>query len=465
MELQGKVALVTGAGSGIVRHQLFSWPAPARRSEHSDVPKRAPDNREPHPGQQRRGHAVAGRCRQSEEMSRAVDDLVKAHGRLDIVITNAGINGVWAPIDELAPEEWDRTIVVNLRGTFLTLRSAVPRLKHAGGGSVVIIASINGTRTFTGAGATAYACSKAAQLALGQMAAVELGKHGIRVNVICPGAIETEIGDNTQQRNTEAAEVPAEYPAGGDPADRQTPWPRRGRCRAGAVPIFPPLASHQRLPGLGRRGAVAPDVGCGTPSRVTAHAGQTTRPFRPSAYLAPGFRYWDEAIPRGGTRDRRSLGIAGLHRLCLPRHVGRRRVVSFGWSYDFDSEALRDAPPIPPFLLALLERVAHLAGLALQTLSQALVTDYPPGATIGWHRDKPVFGDVIGISLGVSCLFRLRRRAEASWQRASLRLEPRSAYLLQGPARTEWEHSIPPVERMRHSVNSALGVSPDTGPP
>jgi NAD(P)-dependent dehydrogenase (short-subunit alcohol dehydrogenase family) len=88
---------------------------------------------------------------------------------------------------------------------------------------VVIIASINGTRAFTGAGASAYACSKAAQLALGQMAAVELGKHGIRVNVICPGTIETEIGDNTQQRNTEAAEVPAEYPAGEMPLAGKRP--------------------------------------------------------------------------------------------------------------------------------------------------------------------------------------------------------------------------------------------------
>jgi NAD(P)-dependent dehydrogenase (short-subunit alcohol dehydrogenase family) len=158
-----------------------------------------------------------------EEMSRAVNQLVDAYDRLDIVVANAGVNGVWAPIDELTPEEWDRTIAINLRGTFLTLRYAVPRLKRAGGGSVVIIASINGTRTFTGAGATAYACSKAAQLALGQMAAVELGQHGIRVNVVCPGAIETEIGDNTQARNTEAAEVPAEHPAGEIPLTGKRP--------------------------------------------------------------------------------------------------------------------------------------------------------------------------------------------------------------------------------------------------
>ena len=149
-----------------------------------------------------------------EEMGRAVDRLAGAYGRLDIAVANAGINGVWAPIDELAPEEWDRTIAVNLRGTFLTLRYAVPWLKRAGGGSVVIVSSINGTRTFTGAGATAYACSKAAQLALGQMAAVELGKHGIRVNVVCPGAIETEIGDNTLRAIRRPRRSPRSIPPG-----------------------------------------------------------------------------------------------------------------------------------------------------------------------------------------------------------------------------------------------------------
>ena len=109
---------------------------------------------------------------------------------LDIVFANAGINGVWAPIDELQPEEWDRTINTNLRGTYLTLHYAVPHLKRAGGGSIVITASINGTRTFTSAGATAYSSTKAAQVAMAQMLALELGQHRIRVNVICPGRSE-----------------------------------------------------------------------------------------------------------------------------------------------------------------------------------------------------------------------------------------------------------------------------------
>ena len=224
MELQGKVALVTGAGSGIGAASALLL---ARAGARIGALGRTEDELQTMVSHIRDSGGEAmpllADVASSEEMSRAVDHLVEAYGRLDIVVANAGINGVWAPIDELAPEEWDRTVAINLRGTFLTLRYAVPRLKRAGGGSVVIVSSINGTRTFTTAGASAYSCSKAAQLALGQMAAVELGKHGIRVNVVCPGAIETEIGDNTQTRNTEAAEVPAEYPAGDIPLTGQRP--------------------------------------------------------------------------------------------------------------------------------------------------------------------------------------------------------------------------------------------------
>ncbi|MCC2653532.1 MAG: 3-oxoacyl-[acyl-carrier-protein] reductase, partial [Microvirga sp.] len=156
------------------------------------------------------------------QMKKAVADLVQAYGRLDIVFANAGINGVWAPIDELQPAEWDRTINTNLRGTYLTIHYAVPHLKAAGG-SIVITASINGTRTFTSAGATAYSATKAAQVAMSQMLAVELAKHKIRVNVVCPGKIDTEITENTDKRNTEEAEVPAEFPAGRIPLTGNEP--------------------------------------------------------------------------------------------------------------------------------------------------------------------------------------------------------------------------------------------------
>jgi alkylated DNA repair dioxygenase AlkB len=175
--------------------------------------------------------------------------------------------------------------------------------------------------------------------------------------------------------------------------------------------------------------------------------------FAPAPALPPGLQYWDEAVPREEERAiLKAFTTLDFAAFAFHGHVGRRRVVSFGCAYDFEREAIRDAPPIPSFLLALRERVATFASLAPQTLSQALVTEYPPGAAIGWHRDKAVFGDVLGVSLGAPCLFRLRRRVGASWQRTSLRLEPRSAYLLQGPARTEWEHSIPPTEGLRCSV-------------
>jgi alkylated DNA repair dioxygenase AlkB len=127
-------------------------------------------------------------------------------------------------------------------------------------------------------------------------------------------------------------------------------------------------------------------------------------------------------------------------------------VVSFGWRYDFTERTLDRANDIPPFLLALREEAARFAALPPAELQQVLVTEYLAGAAIGWHRDKAVFGDVVGISLLAPCTFRLRRKVGEGWERVSLTAEPRSAYLLHGPSRTEWEHSIPPVDALRYSV-------------
>jgi NAD(P)-dependent dehydrogenase (short-subunit alcohol dehydrogenase family) len=143
-------------------------------------------------------------------------------GTLDIVVANAGINGVWAPIGELSPADFDRTIAINLRGTFLTIKYAVPFLQRQGG-SVIVVSSVNGTRTFSNSGATAYSTSKAGQLAMAKMLAVELGLLKIRVNVICPGAIATNIGQSTKQRHTEQIKVPAEYPEGASPLTGKEP--------------------------------------------------------------------------------------------------------------------------------------------------------------------------------------------------------------------------------------------------
>jgi len=132
--------------------------------------------------------------------------------------------------------------------------------------------------------------------------------------------------------------------------------------------------------------------------------------------------------------------------------VGKRRTISFGWHYDFNERTLRNAEPIPAFLLPLRETAAGFAGLSADQLQQALVIEYGAGASIGWHRDKAVFGDVVGISLLSRCRFRFRRKVGTSWERASLIAEPRSAYLLRGPSRTEWEHSIPAVDALRYSI-------------
>jgi len=132
--------------------------------------------------------------------------------------------------------------------------------------------------------------------------------------------------------------------------------------------------------------------------------------------------------------------------------VGKRRTVSYGWHYDFNDRVLRKAEDLPPFLLSLRETAADFAGMAASRLQQVLVTEYTAGASIGWHRDKAVFGEVIGISLLSSCRFRFRRKTGSTWDRVSLDAERRSAYLLSGPSRTDWEHSIPAVEALRYSV-------------
>jgi alkylated DNA repair dioxygenase AlkB len=166
-----------------------------------------------------------------------------------------------------------------------------------------------------------------------------------------------------------------------------------------------------------------------------------------------GFRYQPDVVPP----DQENALLERLRGLPFKEFefqgfVGKRRTVSYGWHYDFNDRVLRKADDIPPFLLSLRDRAAEFAGMDPKRLQQVLVIEYGPGASIGWHRDKPVFGEVIGISLLSSCRFRLRRKAGSGWERVSLTAEPRSAYLLSGPSRSEWEHSIPAVESLRYSV-------------
>ena len=214
MEFQGKVALVTGAGSGIGKATALRLASGGARVV---VLSRTADEieavRDQIVGAGGTALAVTADISHAAEMQMAVERVIAAYNRLDIVVANAGINGMWAPIDELTPDEWDKTIRINLRGTYLTLHFAVPHLKREGG-AVVIVSSINGNRTFTTAGATAYAATKAGQVAMTQQLALELGKHRIRVNAVCPGAIETEIWDNTDKRNVEEAAIPVKWPEG-----------------------------------------------------------------------------------------------------------------------------------------------------------------------------------------------------------------------------------------------------------
>jgi NAD(P)-dependent dehydrogenase (short-subunit alcohol dehydrogenase family) len=139
---------------------------------------------------------------------------IMAHwGRLDIIFANAGINGVWAPIDEITPEEWQRTVNINLNGTFYTLRYAVPHMKQ-NGGSIIITSSVNGTRNFSLTGATAYSSTKAAEVAMAKMLALELARYRIRVNFICPGSIDTKINESTIGRNLDSIRIRKEFPDG-----------------------------------------------------------------------------------------------------------------------------------------------------------------------------------------------------------------------------------------------------------
>ena len=131
---------------------------------------------------------------------------------------------------------------------------------------------------------------------------------------------------------------------------------------------------------------------------------------------------------------------------------GNRRTISFGWQYLFDGSGLRKAGEVPDFLLPLRGRAAAFAGVEPAVIQHVLLIEYAPGAGIGWHRDRPVLGDVVGVSLLAPARLRFRRRKGEKWERSALIAEPRSAYLLKGPARHEWEHSIPAMERLRYSI-------------
>ncbi|MFW5867098.1 MAG: SDR family oxidoreductase [Armatimonadota bacterium] len=214
MDLGDKVALVTGAGSGIGAAGARLFAAHGAKVCLLDIDE---DELKEQAEQIRSdgGEALTAIAdlRKPEQVQAAVTATVDEWGGLDIAWANAGINGVRAPVEDITPDEWDETLETNLRGTFLTAKYAVPHLKD-GGGSLLITSSINGTRKFTGTGGSPYSASKAGQVAFGKMLAVELGDFGVRVNMICPGAVETNIGENTHSRDTDEIDLGIEYEKG-----------------------------------------------------------------------------------------------------------------------------------------------------------------------------------------------------------------------------------------------------------
>src|SRR6185369_6496929 len=144
-------------------------------------------------------------------------------------------------------------------------------------------------------------------------------------------------------------------------------------------------------------------------------------------------------------------------------YKGKRRVVSFGWKYEFSGGGqLRKADEIPDFLLELRSRAASFARVEPDAFQHVLVTEYGPGAGIGWHRDKAVFGQVVGVSLLASCVLRFRHKVNTKWNRVNILAEPRSAYHLTGPARSEWEHSILRVDSLRYSITFRTMLATDS---
>ena len=215
--LSEKVALVTGGASGIGKGAALKFAQEGASIALADVAAQEADGKKVVDEIRRTGgKAIFVACDVSvpSDVEHAIAQCTQAFGRLDIVFANAGINGVWTPIEELKPEEWDQTLNINLKGTYLTVHYAIPHLRAAGGGSIIICSSVNGNRSFGKAGASAYSTSKAGQVAFMKMAALELARYNIRVNAVCPGAIHTNIEQRTQQRHTEAVEIKVELPEG-----------------------------------------------------------------------------------------------------------------------------------------------------------------------------------------------------------------------------------------------------------
>jgi DNA oxidative demethylase len=182
------------------------------------------------------------------------------------------------------------------------------------------------------------------------------------------------------------------------------------------------------------------------------------------ADLPPGFAYHpavlDEAEERELAGHLEALDFAAV---TMRGTVARRRTKHFGWIYGYDSWRIMPGPPIPDFLDSVRRRVARLAGVSPEALVEVLINAYPTGAGIGWHRDAPQFGVVIGVSLLGECRLRFQRGRGPARQTRAVTIAPRSAYVLDGDARYEWQHSVPPTKALRYSMTFRTLREPEDG--
>jgi alkylated DNA repair dioxygenase AlkB len=185
--------------------------------------------------------------------------------------------------------------------------------------------------------------------------------------------------------------------------------------------------------------------------------------FADTPAIPDGLRYAADFIPVAAERDLIDhVAALPLQPFQFGQYEGKRRIASFGWRYDYSQRRLLPAEPVPGWLAPLIEQVEAFGGPGTR-IDQILCTEYEAGVGIGWHRDKPHFGRIFGVSLGSSCRLRFRRQAGDGWERQALDVEPRSVYAMSGPARFEWEHSIPSVDALRYSITlRTLKGSDDT---
>jgi alkylated DNA repair dioxygenase AlkB len=181
--------------------------------------------------------------------------------------------------------------------------------------------------------------------------------------------------------------------------------------------------------------------------------GQPDLRAKPSAELPAGFRYIPDVITPA---QEKSL-VAQFEKLPLKPfefhgYQGNRRIYTFGHEYIFAGQEPRDDASIPDYLLPLTEIASQISGEPAEAFAQLMITEYAHGAGIGWHLDRPSYEDIVAVSFLAPCTLRLRRKMGEGWERRSAYIEPRSVYLLHGPARTVWQHSLAPMDVLRYSV-------------